>query len=79
MFGQREVQDTGLLASAVLTDHQPVQGVTVQVDRLIDHPPQSVVAEKGPKAGDVSVIWSIHTKWFSKMESEDMSGIICVC
>ena len=59
VVGQREVQDTSLLESAVLTDHQPSQGVTVLVGGLLDHLLQSVVREKGPKAGDISVVWSV--------------------
>ena len=59
MVGQHEVQNTGLSESAVLTDHQPVQGVTVPVGGLLHHLSQSVVAEKGRKTGDVSVVWLV--------------------
>ena len=34
----------------------------MQVGGLIDHLPQSIVVEKGPKAADVSAIWLV-IKW----------------
>ena len=43
-------------------DHQPVQGVTVPVGGLIQHLPQSVVMEKGPNMGDLSIVWLVILK-----------------